>query len=408
MDAILESCAGLDVHQETVVACILTGPLDQKPNKVIRTFSTTTTELLALANWLEEFKCSQVAMESTGVYWKPVWNILESCSFKVLLANAQRIKNVPGRKTDVKDAEWIAKLLRCGLIDESFVPSHDIRDLRDLTRYRKKLVQEATQEKNRIHKILQDANIKITTYVSDIFGVSGRCILKALIQGEILTQSKLQTMVFASLKSKIPQILEALNGSLRPHHQDMIRYSWDHLLYLEKTIERVEHQIDESIKPFRNEVELLDTIPGVNQNAASVMIAEFGIDMSIFPKDSHLVSWSGVSPGNNESAGKKKGGKTKRGNKALKGVLCECAWAASVTRNTRLSATYWRLVKRLGKNKAIVAVAHLILRIAHHVLLTKTPYQEHGTQFIEDQEKKKELRLIKVLESKGYQVAKAL
>ena len=306
MDAILESCAGLDVHQETVVVCILSGPLDQRPTKEIRTFSTTTTELLALANWLEEFKCSQVAMESTGVYWKPVWNILESCSFKVLLANAQRIKNVPGRKTDVKDAEWIAQLLRSGLIDGSFVPPHDIRDLRDLTRYRKKLVQDATQEKNRIHKILQDANIKITTYVSDIFGVSGRCILKALAQGEILTQAKLQTMVFGNLKTKISQILEALNGNLRPHHQDMIRYSWDHLLYLEKTIECVEHKIDECLKPFRNEVELLDTIPGVNPRAASIMIAEFGTDMSVFPNDSHLSSWSGISPGNNESAGKKR------------------------------------------------------------------------------------------------------
>jgi transposase len=408
MDAILESCAGLDVHQETVVACILSGPLDHKPTKVTRTFSTTTTELLELAKWLEEFKCSQVAMESTGVYWKPVWNILESCSFKVLLANAQRIKNVPGRKTDVKDAEWIAQLLRSGLIEGSFVPPHDIRDLRDLTRYRKKLVQEATQEKNRIHKVLQDANIKITTYVSDIFGVSGRCILKALIQGEILTESKLQTMVFGNLKSKISELSEALKGNLRPHHQDMIRYSWEHLLYLEKTTERVEHQIDECLKPFRNEVELLDTIPGVNLRSASVMIAEIGADMSVFPNDSHLASWGGISPGNNESAGKKKAGKTKRGNKALKGVLCECAWAASVTRNTRLSATYWRLVKRLGKNKAIVALGHLILRIAYQVLLTKTPYQEHGTQFIEDQEKKKEQRLIKILESKGYQVAKAV
>jgi len=407
MDAILESCAGLDVHQETVVACILTGSLDQKPKKVVKTFSTTTTELLALAKWLEEFNCSHVAMESTGVYWKPVWNILESCSFKQLLANSQRIKNVPGRKTDVKDAEWIAQLLRSGLIEGSFVPLHDIRDLRDLTRYRKKLVQEVTQEKNRIHKILQDANIKITTYVSDIFGVSGRCILETLIQGETLTASKLRNMVFGPIKSKISDLMEALNGNVRPHHRDMIRYSWNHLLYLEETIERVERQIDECLKPFRNEVELLDTIPGVNQRAASIMIAEFGTDMSVFPNDSHLSSWSGISPGNNESAGKKKGSKTKRGNKALKGVLCECAWAASVTRNTRLSATYWRLVKRLGKNKAIVAIAHLILRIAYQILQTKTPYQELGTQFIENQEKKKEQRLIKALESKGYQIVKA-
>lgn len=407
MDAILESCAGLDVHQETIVACILSGPLNRKPLKEIRTFSTTTTELLALANWLEEYNCSHIAMESTGVYWKPVWNVLESSSFKMVLANAQRIKNVPGRKTDVKDAEWIAKLLRSGLIEASFVPPHDIRDLRDQTRYRKKLVQDSTQEKNRIHKILQDANIKITTYISDIFGVSGRCILKAIIQGESFTASKLKDMVYCSLKSKIPELLEALNGNIRPHHRDMIRYSWDHLLYLEETIERIDHQIDESLKPFRSEVELLDTIPGVSERAASVMIAEFGIDMSVFPDGNHLSSWSGVSPGNNESAGKKKDSKTVRGNKALKSVLCECAWAAISKRNTRLSATYWRMVKSLGKYKAIVALAHKILKIAYQVLLTKTPYQELGTQFVDDQEKKKEQWMIKALESKGYQIAKA-
>lgn len=306
MDAILESCAGLDVHQQTVVACVLSGPLDRKPTKVVRTFSTTTTELLALAEWLEESKCSHVAMESTGIYWKPVWNILEASSFELLLANAQRIKNVPGRKTDVKDSEWIAQLLRSGLIEGSFVPPHEIRDLRDLTRYRKKLVYETTQEKNRIHKILQDANIKITSYISDIFGVSGRRILNALVDGERLTEFKLNSMVFGSLKSKIPQLLEALNGNLRLHHQDMIRYSWDHLLYLEKAIERIEKKIDDCLKPYRYEVELLDSIPGVNQKAASIIIAELGPDMSVFPSHSHLASWSGVCPGNNESAGKKK------------------------------------------------------------------------------------------------------
>lgn len=306
MEAILESCAGLDVHQKTVVVCVLSGSLNQKPSKEIKTFSTTTKDLLALNEWLEEHNCSHVAMESTGVYWKPVWNLLEDSSFELILANAQRIKNVPGRKTDVKDAEWIAQLLRSGLIEKSFVPPNDIRELRDLTRYRKKLMQETTQEKNRIHKILQDANIKLTTYITDIFGVSGREILKALIQGKNLSKQDLNQLVYASLKPKIPQLVEALNGRFRRHHQTMIRFSWDHLLYLEKTVELVEHQIGECLKPYRHEVELLDSIPGVNVRAASVILAELGSDMTIFPSHSHLSSWAGLSPGNNESAGKKK------------------------------------------------------------------------------------------------------
>lgn len=306
MDAVLECCAGLDVHQETVVACVLFGPLEHKPKKEIRTFGTTTPELLTLADWLEEQKCSHVAMESTGVFWKPIWNILETGSFQLILANAQRIKNVPGRKTDVKDAEWIAQLLRSGLIEGSFVPPVEIRDLRDLTRYRKKLLQDMTQEKNRIHKILQDANIKITTYLSDIFGVSGRNILESLIDGEAITAEKLIKMVKGKVKSKVPGLVDALNNRLRSHHREMIRYSWEHLKFLEQTIFDVEMRIDQCLSPYRQDIELLDSIPGVNQTASAVMIAELGTDMSVFPTDNHASSWAGVSPGNNESAGKKK------------------------------------------------------------------------------------------------------
>ncbi|ODA41257.1 Mobile element protein [Desulfosporosinus sp. BG] len=306
MDAVLECCAGLDVHQETVVACVLFGPLEHKPKKEIRMFSTTTPDLLKLADWLEGQKCSHVAMESTGIYWKPVWNILETGTFQLILANAQRIKNVPGRKTDVKDAEWIAQLLRSGLIEGSFVPPVEIRDLRDLTRYRKKLLQDTTQEKNRIHKVLQDANIKITTYISDIFGVSGRNIMEALIDGEVITAEKLTQMVKGKVKSKVLGLVDALNNRLRSHHREMIRYSWEHLKFLEQTIAHVEMRIDQCLTPYRQDLELLDSIPGVNQTASAVMIAELGTDMSVFPTDNHLSSWAGVSPGNNESAGKKK------------------------------------------------------------------------------------------------------
>ena len=306
MEAVLECCVGLDVHQETVVACVIFGPLEHKPKKEIRTFGTTTPELLTLADWLEERKCSHVAMESTGIYWKPVWNILETGSFQLILANAQRIKNVPGRKTDVKDAEWIGQLLRSGLIEGSFVPPVEIRNLRDLTRYRKKLLQDTTQEKNRIHKVLQDANIKITTYISDIFGVSGCNILECLLNGEVITAENITKMVKGKIRSKVPGLVDALNNRLRSHHREMIRFSWRHMEYLERTILDVEVRIEQCLNPYRQDIELLDSIPGVSQTAAAIFIAELGTDMSVFPTDKHVSSWAGVSPGNNESAGKKK------------------------------------------------------------------------------------------------------
>lgn len=305
MDAIVERCAGLDVHQETVVACVMYGPLDRKPQQETKTFGTTTKELLKLHDWLVEQRITHAAMESTGVYWKPVWNVLED-SFELLLANAQRIKNVPGRKTDVKDAAWIAQLLRCGLIEGSFVPPEEIRDLRDLTRYRRKLVNDATAEKNRIHKILQDGNIKMTTYITDIFGVSGRALLESLINGEVLETEQLQTMVKTQLKKKVPVLVEALNGRVRVHHRDMIRRHYDHLLYVEQEVAALETRIDQLIPPYEKEIELLDTVPGINRDAAASILAEIGADMSVFPTEAHLAAWGGLCPSNNESAGKKR------------------------------------------------------------------------------------------------------
>lgn len=261
MDAILERVAGLDVHQETVVACVLYGPLDRRPKKETKTFGTTVKELLKLQDWLVEHKITDVAMESTGVFWKPVWNIFEG-EFTLALANAQRIKNVPGRKTDVSDANWIAKLLRAGLIESSFVPPVEIRDLRDLTRYRRKLLGHATAEKNRIHKILQDANIKISTYVSDVFGVSGRALLESLLNGEKLEVDQVRALVKTTLKKKVPQIVDALNGRIRPHHRDLIQMHYDHLLYIEEKITELESKIDLLVTPYREEKDLLMTIPG--------------------------------------------------------------------------------------------------------------------------------------------------
>jgi transposase len=310
MEAIIERCAGIDVHEKTVVVCVLKGDLKKKPEKEIETFNTTTTELLKLLNWIEERGCTQVAMESTGVYWKPVWNVLESGDFEMILANARHIKNLPGRKTDVKDAEWIAQLLRSGLINKSFVPDAHIRDLRDLTRYRKKILYETNREKNRIHKILEDCNIKISSYISDIFGDTGRKILDKIMNQEEIRMTDLIEISNgrgkASIRKKLGEIKEAVNGKVRKHHLTMIKYSYNHVKFLEQQIMQIEKEIEEYIEPYLEEVEIVDTIPGINKNAASVIIAEIGTDMSYFPTDKHITSWAGLSPGNCESAGKKK------------------------------------------------------------------------------------------------------
>jgi len=304
-DVLYESCAGLDVHQETVVACVLFGPFNQRPKKVVETFSTVTDGLLELSDFLSEYNVTHVAMESTSVYWKPVWNVLEG-SFTLLLANARTIKNVPGRKTDVKDAEWIAKLLRNGLIESSFVPPEPIRDLRDMTRHRKKLLGNLTAEKNRIHKYLQDANIKLTTFVSDIFGVSGRNLLQAIINGEKIEAEDLDVLVKGKLRPKIPEIQDALNGKLRKHHREMISFCWKHIEALEQLLADLEARIAKALTPYQAEVELLKSLSLIKDNTAAVIISELGTNMDVFPSARHISSWAGLSPGNNESAGKKK------------------------------------------------------------------------------------------------------
>lgn len=402
MDAILERCAGLDVHQETIVATVLYGPLDRKPKIETKTFGTTTKNLLQLLDWLSEFKCSHVAMESTGVYWKPVWNILEG-HFELVLANAKRIKNVPGRKTDVKDSAWIAKLLRAGLIESSFVPDIDVRDLRDLTRYRRKLLGDSTAEKNRIHKVLQDSNIKLTSYVSDVFGVSGRALLDSIVNAEVLTYDQVKALVKTSLKLKVPQLLDALNGRIRPHHRLMIQIHLEHLNQVEDLVLKVEKQIDELLSPYQKEIQLLTTIPGIKKDAAASILAEIGPKMSIFHSDAHLSSWAGLSPGNNESAGKKKGSRTNKGNKGLKTVLCQAAWAASKQKDSRLAAFYYRLVKTRGPKKANMALAHLMLRIIYQILSTGEPYQELGRDYFKSKERTEKYYL-KKLEQLGYKV----
>ena len=317
MEAMVKRCAGLDVHQETIVACVLTGELDEKPKSEVRTFGTYTKNLEELRDWLLQEKVEQVAMESTGVFWKCVWNIIEDEKYELKLANARDIKNKPGRKTDVKDSQWIAELLRCGLIEGSFVPDVEIRELRDLTRYRRKLIQQASAEKNRIHKILQDANIKLTTDMSDIFGDTGRKLLEEIIEGKEITEDDLIEVTSgrgkASLRAKIPQLKEGLKGTTREHHRKILKLIYEHLKYLEKEIEEIDQLIDKACEEYKKEIELLDSIPGIDTDSAKEIIAEIGTDMNQFPTVKHLTSWAGMSPGNNESAGVKKKGKALMG-----------------------------------------------------------------------------------------------
>jgi len=404
MEAMIERCAGLDVHQETVVACVLYGSLDKRPKKSIESFSTSTKGLLELNDWLTTMKVTDVVMESTGVYWKPVWNILEDY-FSLVLANAKHVKNVPGKKTDIKDAEWLAKLLRSGLIEGSFVPPEAIRDLRDLTRYRKKLVNNRTAEQNRIHKILQDANIKLTSVLSNIFGKSGRKILEAIMDGEKIEAEDLRKMVHKRVKASLTDIANSINGRIRRHHRDMLRYHWEHMIYLEKTLVNLEAQIDQCLEPYRKEVELLDTIPGVNKDSAAVFVAEMGVDMSVFDYSvKRAASWAGVSPGNNESAGKKKNIKAPKGNKALKTMTIECVLGTSGQHN-RITAHRKRIAKRQGTKKANMASAHLLLTIAFNILKTGIPYYELGPDYVQQNHQNKELKMIEYLKRKGYSIS---
>ena len=412
MDAMVKRCAGLDVHQETIVACVLKGELDKKPKSEVRTFGTYTKDLEELHEWLLQEEVEQVAMESTGVLWKCVWNIIEDEKYEIKLANAKDIKNKPGRKTDVNDAQWIAELLRCGLIEGSFVPNVEIREIRELTRYRRKIIQQASAEKNRIHKILQDANIKLTTDISDIFGDTGRKLIEKIIEGKEITNEELVEITSgrgkASLREKLPRIKEGLKGTTREQHRKIIKLMYEHLKYLEKEQEEIEKIIDDACENYKKEIDLLDTIPGIDKDSAKAIIAEIGVDMNQFPTVKNLTSWAGMSPGNNESAGVKKNGRSTKGNKSLRATLNECAWSCIRSKKNRISATYWRFVKRMGPQKAIHATGNLILRLCYHILISGIKYEEREEKDYEKiLQKKKEKRMVKELEKMGYLIEKA-
>jgi len=439
MQILYPCCAGLDVHKKTVVACRMkaggTSPLCRE----VKTFGTMTRDLLALSDWLQEWGCTQVAMESTGDYWKPIFNVLEA-SVEVLLVNAQHVKRVPGRKTDVQDAEWLAELLQHGLLKASFIPPAPQRDLRDLTRYRTTVVQEKTRVVNRIQKLLEGANIKLSSVASDSLGVSGRAMLEALVEGQA-DPAQLADLAKGRLRNKLSELEQALTGFFRPHHRFLLSQLLRHLDFLADQLDTLSQAIAQQIEAMSGPptdppkkagtaeaaasptvssasgsvpgsplspthlVDLWDTIPGIDRRVGEVMLAELGADMSRFPDATHAAAWSGVAPGNNESAGKHYSGRTTKGSPALRRVLIQAAWAAVRTHDTYLSALYHRLAARRGKKRAIVAVAHSILTAAYHMALRGEVYQELGSHYF-DQRKKDSvvMRLSRRLEKLGFTV----
>jgi len=408
MQPILKSCCGLDVHKSMVMACIAHGPLDNPPIFEIRKFSTMTNDLRSLSEWMKEYGVTAVAMESTGIYWKPIFNILED-DFDIVLANAQHIKNVPGRKTDVKDCQWIAHLFRNGLISGSFIPPREIRELRDLTRTRKKLVGAMASEKNRVQKVLEDANIKISSVVSKVFGVSSLAMICALMEKDELSADEIAEMAKGKLKKKVNQLVEALNGNVTDHHRFLLKQHLGHIDFLVEEIKEFDEEIQRRLVPYQKEFEDIQSVTGIKGVSAASTIAEIGVDMSRFPDEAHISSWAGVCPGNNESAGKKKSGKTRRGNNYLKATLTESAWAASRTKDTAFSAMYRNIAGRRGKKRALVAVGHQILIEVYRVLKTGGRYQDAGTEAVTKRRlKNREQRMVRELKRCGYNVSKVV
>ena len=404
MEILHTCCAGLDVHKETVVACVRR-LAEGKVRQEVRTFRTETNQLLALADWLADEGVTHVAMESTGVYWKPIWNLFEGL-FELILCNAEHIKAVPGRKTDVKDSAWIAQLLQHGLLKASFVPEKPVRQLRDLTRSRVQLVRQKVQVANRIQKALEDANIKLASVASDVLGASGRDMLRAIIRGE-RDPVVLANLARQRLRAKIPQLQEALFGEIEDHHRFLLRMLWEQLEFLEKQIDQLTARVAEVLPPpFVEAVTRLQTIPGIDRRAAEGIVAEVGADLKTFASAGHLASWVGICPGNHESAGKRRSGRTTKGNAWLRVLLVQCAWAAGRSKGTYLQAMFKRLSARRGTKRALVAVGHRLLEIVYAVLAKGQNYRELGADYldrVQDRERLK-ARLVKRLEKLGVKV----
>jgi transposase len=396
-------CAGLDVHKDSVVACIRIAH-DDRVRHEVRTFGTTTSALMELAGWLHENGCVHAVLESTGVYWKPVWHVLAGAGLRLVLANAEHVRNVPGRKTDVKDAVWLADLLAHGLVASSFVPPEPIGELRDLTRTRRQLVRQRVRHVQRLQKTLEDANVKLDSVISDILGKSGRSMVEALIAGQT---DPIELVKLASTRLQAPreQIVEALRGRVTPHHRLMLRLHLEQVDATDATIADIDKEVERMLKPFRAQVTLLKTMPGIRDLLASTLLAEIGADMKQFPTAAHLVSWAGLCPQLRESAGKRKSTRVRKGAPWLKPVLVQAAWSAVRRKDSYLRAQFYRLKSRRGPKKAIVAVAASMLKAAFHMLREGTLYRDLGGDHFDKTAKEKVTkRLVRRLADLGYQV----
>lgn len=404
MDTIHRHCCGLDVHKDTIVACVRHAQDEKHVDEQVRTFKTTTAGILELRDWLVEQQVTVAAMEATGVYWKPVWNLLEECA-ELMLVNPHDVKQVPGRKTDVKDAQWIAQLLACGLLKASFVPLRPQRELRDLTRTRASLLQDKARMANRLQKTLEDANIKLGSVAADVLGASGRDMIRALIEGK-MSPAAMAQLARKRMKSKIPQLTEALTGQVNAHHRFMLKMLLEQIEQMEQHVSSLDKRIEEVMGPLeQTAIKLLDEIPGIDRRASENIIAEIGAEMGRFPTAGHLAAWAGICPGNNQSAGKRRSGRMMAGNRWLKATLNQCAWAASRQKNSYFFAQHRRIASRRGVKRATMAVAHAQLSTAWQLLKNGQCYQDLGSHYFDRlNEDRVKRQLIKRLETLGYNV----
>jgi transposase len=404
MEAIIDKCCGLDVHQASVVACVLVGGDGKRPRQQIRKFRTVGRDLRALRDWLTELGITHVGMESTGVYWVPVFRALEG-SFELIIGNAQHIKNVPGRKTDQKDSEWLAHLVRCGLIRPSFVPPPPIRELRELTRYRRSLMNDQARIRNRVQKLLETASIKLASVASDVFGLSGRAMLRALVAGET-DATVLAQLAKGTLRRKIPALVEALEGNFEAQHRFLLGFQLDRLEEIERAMTALDEHIDRKLEPYQAELELLMKIPGFSRVTAASFIAETGGDMSVFPTARHLAAWTGLAPGNNESGGKRRHAGTRKGNVHLVTTMTQAALGATRKKGSYYKDKYWRLRGRRGGKRAMIAIAHKLLIAAYEVLARRQPFVDLGDQYLDRRAQTDVTRKhVRRLEALGFDVA---
>ncbi len=408
MKDLLEICCGLDVHKDKIVACILSGPLGCPTDSQIREFTTLIPDMAALRDWIVSSGCSHVAMESTGIYWMPIYEILEdavSDNLTLLVVNARHMKNVPGKKTDMRDAEWIATLLRAGLLSGSFIPDRNIREFRHLNRYRKSIIRDITSQKNRIEKFLQSSGFRLSSFISDIFGASGRNIISHLIKHGSIDRTALDSCLKIKTRNRIDEILIAVNGTLSIHQRDFLKMLMEHFKSLESHLAEVETALKKEMAPFALHANQLSSIYGIGSIASCAIIAEIGIDMTRFKTAEHICSWAGLSPGNNESAGKRKSTSITKGNPYIKSMLCEIAWVIAGKRKTYLAAWYWRIKQKKGAKKAIVALARKLLVIIYTMLKNGTLFNESCFEIRRKNSEQKQLsRYIHELEKHGYRI----